>query len=81
MNNLQIWENIIIDGLKLEGIKDFDKVKYIANKIYKMLLENNCSIIETEKILNILNQKLLDTKKLILQEPLETVLKYKEDWY
>ena len=79
MNNLQIWENIIKDGLKLEGIKDFDKVKCIANKIYKMFLENNCSIIETEKILNILNQKLFDTKKLILREPLETVLKYKED--
>lgn len=74
----QQWDLIRIENLKIQGIENPEKIDEIVTGFYSVLIEN-CSINEAEKIVELLQQKINLAKTLILREPLENILKYRED--
>lgn len=74
----QQWKQIKEAIFKNHGINDPEKIDKIVDEIYSMMLEK-CSVIESEKIIEILYEKIRSAKSIILREPLSNILKYKKD--
>ena len=57
----------------------YDKIKNCVSKIQDLLMQENVSIAESSKIIELVQEDIENAKKLILREPLGSAFKYKED--
>lgn len=62
-----------------EQISDPDRIKNCVSKIHDLLMQENVSIAESSKIIELVQEDIENAKKLILREPLDSAFKYKED--
>lgn len=62
-----------------EQISDLDRIKNCVSKIQDLLMQENVSIAESSKIIELVQEDIENAKKLILREPLGSAFKYKED--
>lgn len=62
-----------------EQISDPDRIKNCVSKIQDLLIQENVSIAESSKIIELVQEDIENAKKLILREPLGSAFKYKED--
>lgn len=59
-----------------EQISEPDKIKSCVSKIHDLLIQENVSIAESSKIIELIQEDIENAKKLILKEPLGSALKY-----
>lgn len=62
-----------------EQISDPYRIKNCVSKIQDLLMQENVSIAESSKIIELVQEDIENAKKLILREPLGSAFKYKED--
>lgn len=62
-----------------EQISDPDRIKNCVSKIQDLLMQENVSIAESSKIIELVQEDIENAKKLILREPFGSAFKYKED--
>lgn len=75
--NDEKWLKTRNSCLKLNGINNPQKIDDFVERFYTLMKESDLSIIEAEKILEFLKNKIDQDKMLILREPLITTEKYK----
>lgn len=62
-----------------DQISDPDRIKNCVSKIHDLLMQENVSIAESSKIIELIQEDIENAKKLILREPFGSAFKYKED--
>lgn len=61
-----------------EQISDPDRIKNCVSKIQDLLMQENVSIAESSKIIELVQEDIENAKKLILREPLGSAFKYND---
>ena len=61
-----------------EQISDPDRIKNCVSKIQDLLMQENVSIAESSKIIELVQEDIENAKKLILREPLGSAFKYRD---
>lgn len=61
-----------------EQISDPDKIKSCVSKTHDLLMQENVSIAESSKIIELVQEDIENAKKLILREPLGSAFKYND---